>query len=1289
MSSNYSVNVPKLRGRDNYDEWAFAAENYMIIEGVILGGQNVLTEAENNKAKAKLIMTIDPSLYTHIKNEASVQNLWTKLKSLFDDSGFTRKISLLRSLISIRLETSDSMTSYVSQLVETAQKLNGTGFDINDEWVGSLLLAGLPEKFSPMIMAIEHSGMKISCDTIKTKLLDMSSDFEGNSESAFIAQKRGKPPSGNGMQTSVGNVKANNNNPKNKKRVIRCYTCKKVGHYKNQCTSNEQINGFSAVFLTNGFEKTDWYVDSGASTHMVSDKNLLYNISYQPITKEIVVANQNSVQVECSGDLDLTTSVQGSEHRINVKNVLCVPNLTTNLLSVSRIVENGNRVSFNKNGCYIFNAKNDCIGEASLENNVYKLNIVKSKQVLAAVVQTSSTTWHRRMGHINSNDLEKMKHGAVYGVSYQDKCCISKANCVVCCEGKQVRLPFPLSSSKASESLELVHTDLCGPMEHKSLSKSRYYLLLMDDHSRMCFVYFLKTKDETFKYFQEFKNLVENQKSRKIKTIRSDNGGEYISTEMEKYLKDNGIIHQKTVPYTPEQNGRSERFNRSIVEKSRCLLFDAQLNKELWAEAVNTAVYLSNRSPKACLGKNTTPYEIWTGKKPNLSHLRVFGSPVMVHIPKEKRKKWDKKANMMYLVGYSENIKGYRLYNPNNQTLTVARDVVVMENIQNNSNTTSIMVKDPEPLQNIIREESSEEQQEVQDEIGQEGDDDYVVSESSSEIEELDETLTTDDMDVANQSNVNQPDKRVRRQPDFYGIANMCVEDMTCEPITVNDAMNGPEMEQWRKAMKEELQSFSDNNTWELVNRPSEGTVVKNKWVFKKKCNSEGEVRYRARLVAKGFTQVKGVDFSETFSPVVRYCTLRMLFALSLKFDLKMNHLDVPTAFLNGHLEESVFIEIPEFSEYFNCSNKVLKLNKAMYGLKQSARAWYTRVEESLLKLGFSKSSNEPCLFMKIHDNVKVYVALFVDDFFVFYNCNTTYRNLKVVLEKEYKIKDLGQIKQCLGMNVNVNKNCIKIDQEQFVNRILTRFNMSDCKTTDTPMETNLKLEKDETCDEKFPYQQLIGCLMYLSVLTRPDISFSVSFLSQYNMCFNQTHWNHLKRLLKYLQKTKKYGLVFKKSDTNLHGYVDANWGSCSLDRRSYTGYSFILSGCVISYESRKQRTVALSSTEAEYMALSEACKEAIYLQNLMVEMGVLDSKVPICLFSDNQSSIKLSANPLFHKRTKHIDIRHHFVRDCVVNKKIQVEYVSTSNMPADILTKSLCANKHYKFMSSLGISEV
>ncbi|GBP79731.1 Retrovirus-related Pol polyprotein from transposon TNT 1-94 [Eumeta japonica] len=363
MSTNYLVNVPKLKGRENYDDWCFAAENVLVLEGMADNIKRPLPAtakeaqiAEDLKAKAKLILTIDASLYVHIKQATTTYSLWQILKNMFDDSGYARKISLLRNLISIRLENCESMTSYVSQIIETAHKLNGTGFEINDQWIGSLMLAGLPEKFSPMIMAIEHSGINISADAIKTKLLDMSADFEGKSEGAFAAKKFHRRNVGSTARTQVqqhGNsatngmygsssvtVNASGQAQTSRKKIIRCYKCKQTGHFKNQCqvADKAKSNAFSAVFLTKEFSQSDWHLDSGASTHIVSNVNLLTNVCNRPKTKEIIVANQTVVPVSCSGDLQLTTCVGDNEFTIDVKDVLCVPNLTTNLLSVSRII---------------------------------------------------------------------------------------------------------------------------------------------------------------------------------------------------------------------------------------------------------------------------------------------------------------------------------------------------------------------------------------------------------------------------------------------------------------------------------------------------------------------------------------------------------------------------------------------------------------------------------------------------------------------------------------------------------------------------------------------------------------------------------------------------------------------------------------------------------------------------------------------------------------------------------------------------------------------------------------
>ncbi|CAH2103269.1 unnamed protein product [Euphydryas editha] len=1279
-SGGYIVNVPKLKGRENYDDWAFAAKNFLILEGIDVEQiPNTLSAAEDKKAMAKLIMTIDPTLFVHIKTQTNVGDLWNKLKKLFDDSGFTRKISLLRTLISIRLENSESMTSYVNQMVETAQRLRGTGFEIDDEWVGSLLLAGLPAKFSPMIMAIEHSGIKISADVIKTKLLDMSSEIGSTDGTDSALWSKHRTRSGN-TKHQVLNVKK----PVSKEKQIKCYKCKKFGHYKNQCTEmkEKQMNAFSAAFFNGKFSMDDWYVDSGASAHMTANKNILSKIKEIEGKKEIITANQMTVKVLCAGETQITTKVNNSQFDILVNKVLCIPNLTTNLLSVSQLIASGNKVLFKKNICHIRNQNNVLVGVAVLENGVYKLSTVKSENLLMAAVAADARLWHRRLGHINSYDLQEMSNGAVTGVTINNKADITKSNCIVCCEGKFSRLPFLHKGTRRNELLELVHSDVSGPMETRSIGQSRYFLTFVDDASRMCFVYFLKEKNQVLKYFKEFQVMVENQTGAKIKTLRTDNGGEYTSSEMETYLKSIGLVHQKTNSHTPEQNGLCERLNRTIVERARCLLFDAKLDKSLWAEAVNTAVYLRNRSPASGLSQ-MTPYERWTGKKPDLEHVRIFGSPAMVYVPKINRKKWDKKAVRYILVGYAENIKGYRLYNQVTKKVITSRDVIVME--ENESQEAQIVIPE-ENIQQVEEGPESEEESTLIDPT----DPSYVCEGSSACSTEDDsyQSLLEDDKENLLQD-VESLGKRERKTPNRYGFTNLCVLDenqLYGEDITYLEAMNGPESEEWKQAMRDEIKAFEDNQAWELVDRTEADRVVQCKWVFKKKFESDNKVRFRARLVAKGFTQKEGVDYKETFSPVLRYSTLRLLFALSVKFNFEITHFDVTTAFLNGFLDENVYMQVPC---NLKCKeNSVLKLKRAIYGLKQSARAWNKRIDDCLLKLNFVKSKLEPCLYSKKCKKGQIIVAVFVDDFFIFSTCKDLTEELRKNLESKFKIKDLGRLQHCLGMQVKYCDNCISIDQEKFVEKILDKFHMSNCKSVDTPMEINLKLDKAKTISKQYPYQQLIGSLMYLSVLTRPDISYAICYLSQFNNSYNETHWKHAKRVLKYLKKTKNYGLVFSKDEnlSNIHveGFVDADWGSDIIDRKSFSGFCFKLSNSLISYECRKQRCVALSSTEAEYISISEASKEAMYLKNLIIELtGMCE---PILLFNDSQSAQKLVSNAVFHRRSKHIDIRYHFVREAVSNKFIKVAYLETAEMPADIFTKSLGSVKHFYLIKKLGI---
>lgn len=1293
MAMNYISSVPKLIGRENYDTWCFAVENLLVLEGLQKAIEGTETDSvQVAKAKAKLVLTIDPSLYVHVKEAKTAVEIWTRLQSMYADTGFSRKIGLLRTLISLRLDGCTSMEDYVNSVIDISQKLRRTGFEIDDNWIGSLLLAGLPDKYEPMIMAIEHSGIKISSDAIKTKLLDMctTEGSSSNASGAFAARNRflryGRGgSSGQKSQRQDGN----------KKNEVRCFKCKELGHYMNKCPKNSTngdkdmiSNAFSAVFLSGNFKANEWYVDSGASVHLTARKDWLENIDYGGFPKEIVIANGTTIQALCSGNLTVSTKVNNRIESINIYNVFYVPEITTNLLSVSQILKKGNKIKFEKEVCNIFNAGGSLIAEAVLSDNVYKLKL-NFPDVMMANLTVTSQILHRRFAHLNYSDLKVMQQ-AVEGLDVVKGLNTSDI-CEVCAEGKQTRLPFKNKGHRATSVLEVVHADLCGPLDVPSIGGSRYFMVLEDDVTRMTFVYFLRSKDQALQFFKDFKAMVENQTNQRIKILRSDNGGEFCSRQVERFLSDNGIIHQKTTPYTPEQNGMLERMNRTVGEKASCLLFDSGLSKCFWAEAVHTAVYLRNRCVAKGLG-NKTPYEMWHNKRPNVKHIKIFGSEAMVHVPKQKRTKLDKKSQKMLLIGFCDNVKGYRLWDSIKKKVVISRDVIIIEKEkQKIPISVSESVTDVPPPG------------EIQDRVG---DPDPVVdeifnltseSECTGEVYDSDFEPSEGDMSQVTipegQSTVRRSERERRAKTYEEYVTYSCTENTDIEdvPLTVAEALSRPDADRWREAMADEMQSFAENDAWDLVDSPnpcSGMSVVQCKWVFKKKCDSENGLSFRARLVAKGFTQKAGIDYDETFAPVIRFSSLRLLLALSVKLDLNITHFDVKTAFLNGHLNEKVFMRQPEGFVAKGLENKVCLLKRAIYGLKQSSRVWNKRVDDVLTSLNFKKSIYEPCLYTQKEGELLTIVALYVDDFLIFSNDCKTADILENELSRHFKIKNLKEVKQFLGMRIRRSKDCVIIDQESYINQILKRFNMTDCKSVNTPIESfDFSQDANKNESENPYYQQLIGSLMYVSVLTRPDISFSISFLSQFNKCNTEYHWKCVKRILRYLQGTKSYCLKFSKDSSDLVGFVDSDWGSDKRDRRSYTGYVFKLSGSAISWRSTKQKTVALSSTEAEYMALCEASKEAMYLKNLLSEL--VDISKPLLLYNDNQSAQKLCSNPMFHDRSKHIDIKYHFVRNAVLDNVIEVKYLSTDNMIADILTKVLGATKFCKFVSGLGLRNI
>ncbi len=508
------------------------------------------------------------------------------------------------------------------------------------------------------------------------------------------------------------------------------------------------------------------------------------------------------------------------------------------------------------------------------------------------------------------------------------------------------------------------------------------------------------------------------------------------------------------------------------------------------------------------------------------------------------------------------------------------------------------------------------------------------------------------------------------------------------DPRSVREAKDGPYWDTWLVAMKDEFDSLCQNETWTLVPRPADRATLRGKWVYKTKTGPDGEIlRHKARWVVRGFEQKEGIDYNETFASVVKPMTYKALFAIAAALDLELHQMDVKTAFLYGLVEETIYVEQPD--EFSDGTGSVCQLKRALYGLKQAPRVWYLTLSTFLLALGFKPLSADLGIFCK--DNT--YIAIYVDDLLIAGPSIAGINDVKAALSRRFQMSDLGECSWYLGMKITRDRpqRSITLSQTGYIDRILSDFGMRDCKPAATPMDANTKLvppEETYRAEEKLrqSYARAIGTLMYLMLGTRPDIAFAVSCLARYMSNPTPAHEKALKRVFRYLRGSSTFVLAYKGELQPLVGYTDADWGGDPQTRRSTSGYLFNIGSAAISWSSKRQPCVALSSCKAEYMGETQATKEAVWLRELMKGLTAQKEPAATVIFADNQGAIALAKNPQFHARTKHIDIQHHYVREAVEEGKVELQFTPTERQVADGLTKPLPRPAFEKFHKALGL---
>uniref|UniRef100_A0A0A9XG27 Retrovirus-related Pol polyprotein from transposon TNT 1-94 n=2 Tax=Lygus hesperus TaxID=30085 RepID=A0A0A9XG27_LYGHE len=1273
MSSKMaSIVLPQLSD-NNFSSWLYRVECLLEEKKVkyVLEERRTKGDAKDEKAETDadatarntIVQCISDRHIEYVRDCKTAKAMIEALKKIFQRKSTISKLFIRRKLLSMRCNSSlqDHFIQF-DLLIRELEQMSKNKMEMDDK-ICHLLLT-MPKQYDAVITVIENTE-NLDLETVKAKLLDAELKLKSESgsqsksvDTAFSSLSNSMPP-----------------------RI--CYHCKEPNHYIANCpkyaeycaksyrgqNSNrrgrsrgqgqsrgrfrrrwglsklENGAGSAAIVSKEGEEVTfiareeeagyvvckqgdgkfSAVLDSGCTHHLAQSnmRTKMFDITMleQPIL--IKIADGKTISAHERGKLKL----RAGNLVINIE-ALIVDGLSLNLLSVSQIVKSGKKVVFANGEARIVINKNKFVS-CPLVGKLFVVNFELCDNIEQCCV-ADKNLWHRRLGHINKEDLKKMNLP------------VSKDVCGPCMEGKSKRQPFPrLTEPKSTRVGEYLHTDVGGPVKVPTSDGHRYWQTVVDDFSHFVMVFTMVEKSEAANNLMKIIPQLETTFGQFcVSKIRCDNGGEFSSTKLRHFCENRGIRLQYTAPYSPSSNGISERFNLTLMNKVRTMFAETNLPKHLWGDAIKSAAYQVNRSPTTALNGDI-PARVYCGKL-DLSKLRVFGSKAWAHIL-PRRDKLDPRAREAVLVGYSPN--GYKLWDPKTNDFFVSRDVRFDE--------TNFKFREvPDKL--VIQDTTSDNEQ-----MSQETDfEECANDQPDPEVKKPSAGDNNADMSSRPKRNIQQP----KHLEDYELYSAYCLlSTHDGDPKSYRDAMKE---KKWQEAIRNELSALENLGTWTPATLPETSTAIDTRWVFRTKDDGTP----KARLVARGYQEPQDEYQEWTYAPVCRMSTVRLLISFAVQYDWPIRQIDVPSAFLNGFVDGEVYIKTPEG---VNSTSRFMKLNRALYGLRRSPKCWNVRFNQIVEQLGLRRSTFDYCLYC----GERLFLVLWVDDALITGDPGEIEKLIKS-LSDVFNVKNMGEVSVFLGMQFDRKESGVKVIQSRIIQRLAEKFNMVECNTScKTPMEVNFQVEESEGISKnQVPpfYRNLVCSLMYVSVMSRPDICFSVSLLSRF--CHKPTMqlWNAAKRVLRYVISTRDMGLNFTKgndSPNNIVAYSDSDWGGDKLTRRSVSGFIAFHCQNPITWYSRKQNCVALSSMESEFLAASNASQELINLKGILGEITRVNE---IKLLVDSSSAISFIKNCENSRRAKHIDIRRHFIKDLVENGDLQIEYVNTNENVSDFLTKPL-----------------
>ncbi|RFU31063.1 hypothetical protein B7463_g5291, partial [Scytalidium lignicola] len=1240
----------RLKGSENYNLWSSCL--------MVLLQSKGLEDHHKDDAKTYMCLNvnIDDEATLLIKDYDTAKLAWATLKAQYQGKGRNLQQKFLSKLISVKHSHFNSTSMYITVFKSIIANLKAVKEDIADESISVTSSSGAVMYGKNNSNSSNSKGSKdVKCNHCKKNGHKESDCFQKHLEKLkeYKAKQSGK------KKEKKSEDKPKKSDSKDKSNTVNLNSASLVT--ASLVTANP--TAFSM------FTRNQWIADTSATDHITNNLNWFDSGSYSTCSDLHPMETGNSfTPIVSIGTVTLeTTCSDGSSFLLTLTNVQYIPTFPVNIFGALRLlVQNGDaRVTssgiFNKN-----NIEYSAVitSPAGIYLRLASIPTALISTFLARQTIPSLDIIHQRLAY-TSLEVVKNTIKATLGIDAE---LVKKASdedpflCEACEYGHSEKGVSRQPRKRSTKVGEVLNIDVCT-VTPVSYNGHHYTTTIVDDYSGATWGYTHKEKKGAYDAIVTHCALLKNQWNITPKLIRINGGNEFGEEKLDTFCSHKGIQHEETTPHTPWQNGVSKRAEHSIFTRTHTIMIATSIPLTLWNKVYKSAIYIGNRLATRTL-LNSTFEEV---VQPTEEEEEVSEDELPQVVVPTKRGRGRPKG--------SKNKKpeqGHTNSDITHVDLTENR-VTRLQAAKSSTQALSPVVS-PSPV--------------VSGAFPDEGE---ILGQPPAVAMAYGHCLTA-------------------RSALNLGYALAVTDDPT-ELKSYKEALDTPYSQEWQDATVTELKSLVKCKTFKLTRLPPGKHALKGRWVYRIKRNADRQIeRFKARFVVKGYEQRHGVDYDQTWASVVKSATWKVLMSVAAVRGWQIHQMDVVTAFLNGDIDVEIYIDLPEgftvedlralgveYADIDGDGHLVLLLLKSLYGLKQAPRCWQLKLNSKLAEIGFLPLQSDPSVFF--NQRLSIFICTYVDDFLVIGPGGSQFDEVKRILHDLFEMIDMGPASWFLGVRIirDWEKHTISLVQDGYVKKILDRFGYSNVKPHSTPFEANVaefmvKYDGIATPQDVQLYSEKVGSVMYLMTQTRPDLSFPVSRLSQFLQNPSPQHLKLVKQVFQYLQGTQDVGITFGgdgNENLDFYGFSDSDYGGCLETRRSTIGYLFFLGGGPISWRCQRLPCVTLSTTEAEYCALSEASREAIWLARLLSELQVNVSSSKITLNGDNQGSLSMAETTEQSKRAKHIDIRYHFVREKVQSGEIVLNYVPTADMVADGLTKALNSVKHAKFMDLLGLKSI